>query len=172
MSKPSPLAASRKTTHQKHSRKTHRSKSSLAAPPLVRATAALAWFVAALCCLHATTLWHSKTGEFSDVVYFLGLGGGAAYLGMTLPRRVVSAWRSCRQLAAATGTINMVILPSLVVAGMIGIGYRLWLGVDPAVADWVTKLSAAAAATAIPWAFYHVLGDVRVRTWFCAVDCR
>ena len=143
-----------------------------AAPRTVRASAALAWLVAAVCFVRAASLWFGGVQDFADSVFFLGLGGGAAYLGLALPRRVVSAWRTCRQLAAATGTINMVVLPALVVAGGLAVGYRLWSGVDPALADWTVKLCVAAVATAVPWMFYHALGDDRVRSWFCAVDCR
>ena len=156
---------------QRSSSKRHQ-PASIVAPPAVRASAALAWLVAAFCLLRAATLWYGDVRDFADAVFFLGMGGGAAYLGMALPRRVVSAWRTCRQLAAATGTINMVVLPALVVAGGIAVGFRLWSGLDPALADWTVKLCVAGAAAALPWMFYHALGDDRVRSWFCAVDCR
>lgn len=156
---------------QRASSKKHRPHS-IVAPPIVRATAALAWLVAAICFMRAAVSWNQGGEQFTDAVFFLGIGGGAAYLGMALPRRVVSAWRACRQLARTAGTINMVVLPALIVACLLAVGFRLWSGVDPALPDWSLKLSAAVAATALPWAFYHALGDNRVRSWFCAVDCR
>jgi hypothetical protein len=158
-------------TPQRSSSKRHRT-ASIVAPPVVRASAALAWLVSAFCMLRAASLWLGDVRDFADAVFFLGMGGGAAYLGMALPRRVVSAWRTCRQLAAATGTINMVVLPALVVAGGLAVGFRLWSGLDPSLADWAVKLCVAAVAAALPWMFYHALGDDRVRSWFCAVDCR
>jgi hypothetical protein len=160
-------------THQshRHSTKKHYAEP-IFAPPIVRATAALAWLVSAVCFIRAASLWFGGVQEFADSVFFLGLGGGAAYLGLALPRRVVSAWRTCRDLAAATGTINMVVLPALVVAGALAVGFRLYSGLDPSLADWTVKLCVAAVATAVPWMFYHALGDDRVRSWFCAVDCR
>lgn len=139
----------------------------------MQATAALAMLAATVCIVQAGNIWmHQGPGGAADALFFLGLGSGAAYFGMVLPRRVVSAWRACRQLAAAAGTINMVVLPSLIVACLITLGFSLWQGLEVSHAQWASTLFGAGAATALPWVFYHALGDDRVRGWFCVADCQ
>lgn len=139
---------------------------------LVKTVAAMSWFVCAICCIKAFGLAISGPDGLMRGSFFLGVAGGAGYLGAVLPRKVVSAWLVCRRVAAAVGTVNMVVLPSIIVACAIGIGVTLWRGGDVPVQLWATTLAAAGVATATPWAFYHLLGDERVRSCFCAVDCR
>jgi len=140
-------------------------------PGAVRATSAMAWLVAGLAFLRAGALWAGEDAV-ATATFFLGLGGGAAYLAMALPRRVVSAWRACRRVASAVGTINLVVLPSLVIGWAIAVGYGLWAGLDVSPAQRTQAVLAGAAATATPWAFYYALGDPRVRSWFCIADYR
>lgn len=135
----------------------------------VRTLAALSWLAAALAVVSAGATWSSGT-DSAGAMFYLGLGSGAAYLAMALPRRIVSAWRACRHLMSAIGTIQLVVLPSLAIGWVITFMVGPWGSWDASLAVRTQALAAAGAATALPWAFYHLLSDHRVRTWFCIAD--
>lgn len=135
----------------------------------IQTLAALSWLAGALAIVCAGTAW-SSGANVVGAMFFLGLGGGTIYLALALPRRVVSAWRACRQLMSAIGTIQLVVLPSLAIGWAITFMVGPWGGWDASPAVRTQALAAAGAATALPWAFYHLLSDHRVRTWFCLAD--
>lgn len=134
-----------------------------------RALAAMAWLAAAFALGAAAMTWTSGR-DATAAMFYLGLGSGAAYLAMALPRRITSAWRACRELASAIGTIHLVVLPSLAIGWAIALAMGAWGGWDISPAQRTQALAAAGAATALPWAFYYALGDARVRSWFCVAD--
>lgn len=128
----------------------------------------MAWLAAAFSLGIAAKTWYGGSDPFGSL-FFLGLGGGATYLALALPRRVTSAWRACRELASAIGTIHMVVLPSLAIAWLLAVVAGDW---DAYLTARTQSLIAAAAATALPWALYHALSDERVRSWFAIADCQ
>ena len=140
-------------------------------PPVLKATAGIAWLVFAYSLLCASPAFLDPASSTIDARFLVGLAGGSAYLALMLPRRVTSAWKTCRSIAAVSGTVNMVVLPALLMLWGFGITLGYSFGVEVAHAEWVRILASAAAATALPWAFYFALDDPRVRSWFCLADC-
>ncbi len=140
-------------------------------PPVLRAIAGIAWLVFAYSLLCASSALLTPNEHAIDAGFLVGLAGGSAYLAQMLPRRVTSAWKACRSVAAVAGTVNLIVLAAMLMLWAFGLALGVSFGIEIAHAEWVRILASAAAATALPWAFFFALNDPRVRSWFCLADC-
>lgn len=136
-------------------------------PWAVRASAAIAWLIAALALTRAATEAVSPTGCVACTAGLIGFGAWAAYLGMALTRRVGDAWRCCREIARFAGLVNVGLVPAVVVAALLleptgvieGLGWRT---VDSLAAIGTLLLVVGVA----PAAVYFALGSTEARSWF------
>lgn len=140
-------------------------------PPVLKAIAGIAWLVFAYSLMCAGAAFLAPHQHPVDAGFLIGLAGGSAYLALMIPRRVTSAWKACRSVAAVSGTVNLIVLPAMLMLWAFGLALGYSFGIEVAHAEWVRILASAAAATALPWAFYFALDDPRVRSWFCLADC-
>lgn len=167
-------AASPATTSPAASRATPTSESNAsptaddpdATPWVVRATAAIAWLVATLALVGVAAEAGNPAQGLADVVFWVTLASGAAYLGMALCRRTRVAWLACLRIALGCGVANTVVLAVLVGCLLAGVESAAIERFAPAV-GW-ESIAALVALAGVPWLLFFGLRGPSVRAWIAA----